>query len=67
MTPDRRAIVPGHRDKYALVERERRFLSPPPGSVADVTWDDRFTGGRLAVTPRPELLSWLAEHGVRVG
>jgi CYTH domain-containing protein len=39
---------------------------PPPGSVAEVTCDDRFTGGRLAVTPRAELLSWLAEYGVRV-
>jgi hypothetical protein len=37
---------------------------PPPGSVAEVTADDRFTGGRLAVTPRAELLSWLAEYGV---
>jgi hypothetical protein len=29
------AIVPGHRDKYALVERERRFLlaAPPSGSA----------------------------------
>jgi hypothetical protein len=38
---------------------------PPPGSVAEVTLDGRFTGGRLAVTPRAELLSWLAEYGVR--
>ena len=82
------AIVPGHRDKYALVERERRFLlaappsglaevempteaalaacPPPPGSVAEVTSDERFTGGRLAVTPRPELLAWLAEYRLTV-
>ena len=39
---------------------------PPPGSVAEVTSDERFTGGRLAVTPRPELLAWLAEHGLTV-
>jgi hypothetical protein len=39
---------------------------PPPGSVAEVTSDERFTGGRLAVTPRPELLAWLAEYGLTV-
>jgi CYTH domain-containing protein len=37
---------------------------PPPGSVAEVTNDDRFTGGRLAVTPRAELLGWLAGFGL---
>ncbi len=36
----------------------------PAGSVAEVTSDDRFTGGRLAVTPRAELLGWLAEFGL---
>lgn len=40
---------------------------PPPGSVAEVTCDDRFTGGRLAVTPRAELLGWLAEFGLGPG
>jgi hypothetical protein len=88
--PPSPGIVPGHRDKYALVERERRFLlagppagglpaeveldtdadlaacPPPHGSVAEVTCDDRFTGGQQAVTPRAELLSWLAEYGVTV-
>lgn len=137
-------VVPGHRDKYALVERERRFLlaappsgvrltderqitdryltgtrlrlrrvtragceladesgsgvvksdpdppssgrrpaapaepelkltqkapaacPPPAGSVAEVTSDERFTGGRLAVTPRAELLAWLATYGLTV-
>jgi CYTH domain-containing protein len=39
---------------------------PPPGSVAEVTSDERFTGGRLAVTRRPELLAWLAEFGLTV-
>ena len=37
---------------------------PPPGTVAEVTSDDRFTGARLAVASRAELLSWLAEFGV---
>jgi CYTH domain-containing protein len=40
---------------------------PPPGAVAEVTDDERFTGGRLAVTPRAELLSWLAEFGLGGG
>jgi hypothetical protein len=31
-----------------------------------VTCDDRFTGGRLAVTPRAELLRWLAGFGLDV-
>ena len=39
---------------------------PPPGSVAEVTSDERFTGGRLAVTRRLELLAWLAEYGLTV-
>jgi hypothetical protein len=38
----------------------------PAGSVAEVTSDARFTGGRLAVTRRPELLAWLAEFGLTV-
>jgi CYTH domain-containing protein len=37
---------------------------PPPESIAEVTDDPRFTGGRLALTKRHELLVWLAEYGV---
>jgi CYTH domain-containing protein len=37
---------------------------PPPESVVEVTCDDRFAGGRLAVTPRAELHGWLAEFGL---
>lgn len=47
-------VVPGHRDKYAPVERERRFLmtGPPAGSagaaVRRVDITDRYlTGTRL--------------------
>jgi hypothetical protein len=36
----------------------------PDLAVAEVTRDPRFTGGRLAVTDRPELLEWLAGFGV---
>lgn len=39
----------------------------PAGSVAEVTTDDRFTGGRLAVTPRAELVGWLAGFGLDQG
>ena len=70
-------VVPGHRDKYALVERERRFLlAGPPrgggGAQRDIT-DHYLTGtrlrrvtggGRLGVASRGELLSWVAEFGV---
>ena len=38
---------------------------PPRFSVAEVTDDARFAGGRLARTSRPELLEWLAEYRVR--
>lgn len=37
----------------------------PPGYIhAEITDDPRFTGGRLAVTPREDLISWLAEYGI---
>jgi hypothetical protein len=39
----------------------------PARSVAEVTADDRFTDGRLAVTPRAELLGWLAGFGLEQG
>ena len=48
-------------------DAELAACPPPPGTVAEVTSDDRFTGGRLAVASRAELLSWLAEFGVDAG
>jgi CYTH domain-containing protein len=42
-----------------------RYASPA-GSVAEVTEDDRFSGGRLAMTPAPELGRLLAEFGLPV-
>jgi hypothetical protein len=41
------AVVPGHRDSCALVQRERRFLlaAPPPGA--------RLTGHRQIVDRYP--------------
>ena len=35
----------------------------PPGAVAEVTHDPRFTGGRLVRTTATELRAWLAELG----
>lgn len=57
---------------HGLVVAEAEFATddeaacfvPPGDSVAEVTDDDRFTGGRLAGTGRVELLGWLAEYGL---
>lgn len=43
---------------------EQGAFSAPPDAVAEVTNDPRLTGGRLAVTSRPELLSLLGEFGL---
>ena len=40
---------------------------PPAGCVAEVTADPRFTGGRLVVAEREELLGWLGEYGLGPG
>lgn len=48
-------------------EDEMRSFTPPAFAIAEVTSDPRFTGGRLAVTAREELLRLLAEFGVRPG
>ncbi|MGA9355995.1 MAG: hypothetical protein WBV46_20075 [Terriglobales bacterium] len=39
-------------------------LTIPPFIHAEVSNDDRFTGGRLVGASRQELLAWLAEYGV---
>jgi CYTH domain-containing protein len=44
---------------------DERRLGPPPLSVADVTDDDRFSGGNLSGTTKTELGHLLAEVGVR--
>jgi CYTH domain-containing protein len=36
----------------------------PECAVAEVTFDPRFTGGRLVSTPAAELRSWLNEFGI---
>ena len=45
-------------------DEEARSLEAPPESVAEVTADPRFSGGRLAAATREEMLGWLSEHGV---
>jgi hypothetical protein len=44
-------------------EAMARF-APPPFAVADVTTDQRFTGGQLAVCTRPQIASALADYGI---
>jgi CYTH domain-containing protein len=45
-------------------DEEARSFVPPPECVAEVTDDARFTGGRLVVASRQDLLQWLAEYGL---
>jgi CYTH domain-containing protein len=40
-------------------------FEPPAGIVAEVTADARFTGGQLARAQRGDLLSWLADYGIK--
>lgn len=57
---------------HGLVTAEAEFGSDeemlafqPPGYVhAEITDDPRFTGGRLAVAPREDLIFWLAQYGI---
>jgi CYTH domain-containing protein len=49
--------------EFATDEQAHRFL-PPREIVAEVTDDARFSGGRLALAERDELLAWLSEYGV---
>ena len=49
--------------EFATDEDQAAF-APPPESVAEVTFDDRFTGGRYLHTGRDDLLALLAEHGL---
>ena len=45
--------------EFETADEEARFPSPAE-SALEVTLDERFTGGRLAVMDRPELLALLA-------
>jgi hypothetical protein len=50
---DGSAVVPGHRDKYALIERERRFLLAGPPSGVRAASAARPDGDRGAGRLRP--------------
>lgn len=45
-------------------DADMQAFSSPGDAVAEVTDDQRFTGGRLVRTGREELLSWLAAYGL---
>ncbi len=47
-------------------DAEMRDFQPPGYGIAEVTEDPRFTGGRLARTPREDLITWLAEYGINL-
>jgi CYTH domain-containing protein len=47
-------------------DAEMLDFQPPGCGIAEVTEDPRFTGGRLARTPREELITWLAEYGINL-
>jgi CYTH domain-containing protein len=39
-------------------------FAAPPFAIAEVTDDDRFTGGRLVTASRAEIESWVSPHGI---
>ena len=57
---------------HGLVTAEAEFstdtemlaFQPPGYAHAEITDDPRFTGGRLAVTHREDLISWLVQYGI---
>lgn len=48
-------------------DEEAAAFAVPAAAVAEVTYDARFSGGRLSAVDRPELLEWLAGFGIRPG
>ncbi|NES13851.1 hypothetical protein G3562_22630, partial [Micromonospora sp. PPF5-6] len=50
--------------EFTTDEAARSFV-PPPQIVAEVTDDPRFTGGSLVLAQRDDLLSWLADYGIK--
>jgi CYTH domain-containing protein len=63
-------IFEGALDRLVLAECEAETAadvaeySPPKGAVAEVTEDERFTGGRLATTTAEELSMLLQRFGI---
>jgi CYTH domain-containing protein len=48
-------------------DHDYHAFTPPPRCVHEVTTDARFAGGRLAHTPRRELLAWLGDYDLTPG
>ncbi|MFJ5234678.1 hypothetical protein ACIQBJ_32870 [Kitasatospora sp. NPDC088391] len=49
--------------EFESAEDAETFV-PPPGCLAELTDDPRFTGGSLVRTEREQLRNWLAEYGL---
>jgi hypothetical protein len=47
-----------------VTDADARAFARPDPAVAEVTDDVRFTGGRLVMTSRCELMKWLREYGI---
>ncbi len=52
--------------EFDSAEAAEAFVAPS-FAVAEVTTDERFTGGRLARATREDINSWLLEQGLRIG
>lgn len=46
-------------------DEQARAFRPPLDPVAEVTDDSRFTGGSLVQADRHDLLTWLADYGIK--
>ena len=53
-------------DAEFSTDQEARSFPVPKLAIAEVTDDTRFTGGSLVRTSRHQLVSWLAEYGIKL-
>jgi CYTH domain-containing protein len=53
-------------DAEFSTDQAAQSFRQPPEAVAELTDDDRFTGGSLVRTRRHDLLAWLAEYGIEL-
>lgn len=51
--------------EFDSAEAAESFTSPP-FAVAEVSTDDRFTGGQLVTATRDDIQSWLLDYGIAV-
>ncbi len=65
-------VFDGRLEGLILAEAEFAFaaaadaLTVPPFVAAEVSADDRFTGGQLVRASREDIQSWLSEYGIGV-